>query len=238
MAACGCDRKRDQADLMLGNTALGRPLAAATLGLVGLVLASAQQAPAQERASYRRAIQEIESESWAAAATLLRKAISDDPKERVRRFGRSYLPHYYLGVALFEMRDCRGAEVAFAESERQGVVPGTRLMPDLVSRRGLCEARRRAQSELARGRDLAGSIARLRQQSLSDSAVWQSGSPPLADREQQALAELQDAEALLGSAAAWRDHARIEQAKRTALAAAEELRTVIATATRRAEEIQ
>ncbi len=226
---------------MLGQgeraTSSGSPLAVGALGLVVLLLASAQEAPAQERSTYRRAVKAIESGHWAAAATLLREAISDDPKERQRRFVKPYLPHYYLGVALFEMRNCQGAQAAFAESEGQGAVVRTRVMPDLVSRRSLCKARRRAQSELHRGRDLADSIAQLRHQLRSNPQVWQSGSPSLADRERQALAKLQAAGRLLGSAAAWEDHARIEQARGTALSAVEDLRTMITTATRRAKEI-
>jgi hypothetical protein len=168
---------------------------------------------------------------------LLQEAVAHDPEERDRRIGKPYLPHFYLGLTHFELRNCGQAVAAFGESLAQGIVQGTKMITDLESRQDLCAARRRAQAELERAREVAGQVARLRSQ-LAHSTLWQSGSPPLAELERQALGRFQAAVRLLDSPVAWQDPARLEEARTTAQQAAEELRSVIATASRRLDELR
>jgi len=57
---------------------------------------------------------------------MMQKAIDEQPEARTRvkraLYFRRYLPHFYLGKALYETGDCPGALAAWQESESQGVV--------------------------------------------------------------------------------------------------------------------
>ncbi len=92
---------------------------------------------ADARASYRQGLEELERGAWQAAAESLREAIAERPEESVGAF-RSYLPHYYLGLALSEAGDCQGALAAWSESERQGEVSETPLIHELTANRVRC----------------------------------------------------------------------------------------------------
>ncbi len=75
---------------------------------------------------YKLGLSAAEAEQWTQAAEMMRRAIADQPTARAKVkksfFFRRYLPHFYLGKALFESGDCRGALDAWQESESQGVV--------------------------------------------------------------------------------------------------------------------
>lgn len=70
----------------------------------------------------------VERKKWSEAAESLRRAIAERPESGGRPvliYGRRfepYLPHYYLGVALYNLGDLDGAARAWREAERQGEV--------------------------------------------------------------------------------------------------------------------
>ena len=90
--------------------------------------------------AYKRGLEALDKKRWAEAADQMQRAIDADRNETARRkfriggfgpFGGTefpYLPHYFLGEALIAQNNCAGAVVAYAESERQAVVDGQRLV--------------------------------------------------------------------------------------------------------------
>jgi len=75
---------------------------------------------------YKNGVAAAESQHWTLAAEMMRKAIEEQPnaKTKIKRalYFRRYLPHFYLGKALYETGDCGGALTAWQESEKQDVV--------------------------------------------------------------------------------------------------------------------
>ena len=82
---------------------------------------------------FKKALDAREKPNWAEAEKPMREAIGFNAKEspdkikrgfeRARPFaGTEYLPHFFLGEALFRQNDCAGAMAAWASSEQQGVV--------------------------------------------------------------------------------------------------------------------
>lgn len=92
---------------------------------------------------YKQGIAAAESQKWVVAAEMLREAIAEQPqaKARVKRglYFRRYLPHFYLGKALFETGDCAGALRAWQESESQGVVRRFPEYEQIVEGRAACD---------------------------------------------------------------------------------------------------
>ena len=128
---------------------------------------------ADVRDDYRLGIEALERGEWSQAATLFRQVIGERPDEKARitrsPFSRRYLPHFYLGQALLGMDDCEGSLVAWAESERQGIIPRLPEYQSLVEGRDLCreqaatrsESRTQAQVEIANAEAAAGRVDRL-----------------------------------------------------------------------------
>lgn len=110
-----------------------------------LVLA-APPVRADYRDSYRRGIEAAEKGRWTEAATHLRAAAAEQPKEgeRVKLYGmrfEEYLPHFHLGQALFQSGDCEGALRAFGASQGQGVVQKSASFRTLERSRAECQKR-------------------------------------------------------------------------------------------------
>lgn len=77
--------------------------------------------------AFRRGMAAIDQKRWAEAARELRAAADEKPDtgERVRLYGvqfEYYLPHYFLGVALFQQGDWQGAVQAFNAADQAGPV--------------------------------------------------------------------------------------------------------------------
>ncbi len=80
--------------------------------------------------SFKKGIAALDLEKWQESASHLRAAVAENPRESENRvflsgvFSRPYLPHYYLGWALFNsgLQDCTEALKAFEASERQGLI--------------------------------------------------------------------------------------------------------------------
>lgn len=104
------------------------------VGAVALVLAmlspSAAFAQAQDKdEAFRRGLEARDKKNWKQAELEMRSALVSDPKESTRkvgggifRGGMEYLPHYFLGEALFNQNDCAGAVTEWATSQEQRVV--------------------------------------------------------------------------------------------------------------------
>lgn len=153
---------------------------------------------------YKDGLDALEAGRYAAAAQHFRNAIADKPEERKRLFARTYLPHYYLGLALSELGQCRDALDAFAESERQGVVTEEAdEYAELQRRRSMCQERLKAEAQLEQAlavarqaveaaREEARAVAAQRQ-APALAQRWGQGNPSLARREAQAQGRLDEA---------------------------------------------
>ena len=121
-----------------------------TAAALALLLAVAPPARADYRDSYRRGIEAAEKQRWVEAATHLRAAAAEQPKEgeRVKLYGmrfEEYLPHFQLGQALFQSGDCEGALRAFGVSQGQGVVQKSPAFRTLERTRAECQKRAAAE---------------------------------------------------------------------------------------------
>lgn len=90
----------------------------ASLTTVGFGFASVTPSPllsaGKKPEEFRIAIKAQDRRDWNRSISLLRQALAEQPEdgERVRIYGTrymNYLPHYYLGLAMFKKGDCAGA---------------------------------------------------------------------------------------------------------------------------------
>ncbi len=158
---------------------------------------------------YKAGLAAISRQDYRAAAESMRQAIAgktdEDPRLARKLYLKRYLPHFYLGKALFELGDCPAALAAWAESERQGVVQKfeekaelerdraacrDRLATAAAADEGLAEARRR----LARAEEAARRVSQLAGRPEL-AAAWQQGEPSLAAQENEAAGLLAGARA-------------------------------------------
>jgi hypothetical protein len=76
----------------------------------------------------------------------MREALAEQPREgeQVKLYGmrfEAYLPHYYLGLALFNAGDCEGALASWNTSETQGAVKGANQYKTLLKNRQACQGK-------------------------------------------------------------------------------------------------
>jgi hypothetical protein len=130
-----------------------RPRTAVVLcGAWTIALAITPAAYAQDDA-FRAGLDARGDKKWADVVLQMRRAIQANPQESdrkvrsrlgglLRQGGTEYLPHFFLGEALFNLQECAGAIEAWANSERQRVVESR---PDFMAilQRGYvaCEAK-------------------------------------------------------------------------------------------------
>jgi hypothetical protein len=106
----------------------------------------ASRAAADYKDSYKQGVEAIEKSRWADAARLMQEAIAQKAVEgeTIRFYGQRfepYLPHFYLGLALFSSGDCPGALRSWATSESQGAVRKTDQFRILARNKSSCEAK-------------------------------------------------------------------------------------------------
>jgi len=109
-------------------------------------LALSLPAHADYKESYKRGMELIERGNWAGVAQKMREAAAEQGKEGepIKLYGmrfETYLPHYYLGLALLNSGDCAGALEAWRVSESQGAIKKAAQYKALVKDRTACEAR-------------------------------------------------------------------------------------------------
>ncbi len=81
--------------------------------------------------NFRSGLVALNQKNWPEAARRLRQAALDRPDESAQQVdiangeSRSYLPHFYLGIALYKMNNYVFALDSWQTSERQGVIQRT-----------------------------------------------------------------------------------------------------------------
>jgi hypothetical protein len=103
--------------------------------------------------AFRAGLDARADKKWREVTVQMRRAIQANPQESTRKVrsrlggllrqgGTEYLPHFFLGEALFSLEDCVGAMDAWSISERQGAVQSrTDLVVILRDGYATCEAK-------------------------------------------------------------------------------------------------
>jgi hypothetical protein len=156
---------------------------------------------------YKAGVAAIESEDWDRVGEMMQRAIEIQPnaKARIKKglFFKRYLPHYYLGQALYQSGDCAAALASWQESEAQGVVTRFPEYDQLQAAREDC-SRKHSELEyalsLAKGLVVSAGTSGLKaRQRLADlQATGVTGAESLVERLAIAESDLRDAEILLG----------------------------------------
>ena len=156
---------------------------------------------------YKSGLSASEEGEWERVIEMMRRAIELQPeaKQRVKKalYFKRYLPHYYLGRALYESGDCEGALSAWAESESQEIVTRYPEYDRLQADRESClqlQADIERFFESAKGTVAsAGASAIEARQRLADlQETGTRGAYSLSERLAAAETDLRDAEILLG----------------------------------------
>lgn len=109
-----------------------------------LVLTCVQPLVAQSsRERYRQGLDAYGDGRWQAVVDAMQAAITDRDQARVGALVRRYTPRFYLGVALAELGDCRGALEAWRVSAEQGQIQKTDDFAELEQRQRACDDRLR-----------------------------------------------------------------------------------------------
>ncbi|MDX1382844.1 MAG: hypothetical protein R3190_04315 [Thermoanaerobaculia bacterium] len=186
-----------------------------------LLLATVGALLAQATDLYREGLDAVAVEDWVTAESRMRAAIAERPEARQRR-RLVYIPHYYLGLARFRQGDCAGADEAWRESERQGVVQGLNQARSIARGRETCrlDAERSQAVAVAQGELRETSVAaaalldRARREGTRE--VWDRGDPSPASRHRAALDKLAEARELLTAEATVADVGRARELVREA----------------------
>jgi hypothetical protein len=103
--------------------------------------------------AFRAGLDARADKKWRDVTVQMRRAIQANSQESTRKVrsrlggllrqgGTEYLPHFFLGEALFNLQDCVGAMDAWSISERQGALQSrTDLLMILQGGYGTCEAK-------------------------------------------------------------------------------------------------
>jgi hypothetical protein len=116
------------------------------LAMALLIALAAPAARADYKESFRKGIEAVDRGEWSEAARWMRQAAAEQGAEgeKVKLYGvrfEPYLPHYYLGLALFQAGDCEGALAAWQKSESQGAVQQTSRYKTLQQNGAACRLR-------------------------------------------------------------------------------------------------
>ena len=226
--------------------------------LLGVTLACALTVPAVAQTQdehFKDGMEAQKARRWQQVAERMRAAIKEDRQESARKVGErmggifggvlgggtEYLPHYFLGDALFNLEDCVGAVVAWAESEQQGIVARRAdLCTYSQGLRDLRKSRSHASGQVrtdAPADDSAGGGRRCRRRlgptmAQANPDVWRA-EDSLRERYERVTADVQAARAKLaaaGRARSSRDFADAATGAENARASAEALGVSLAAA--------
>ncbi|HXG58906.1 MAG TPA: hypothetical protein VNL91_07775 [Thermoanaerobaculia bacterium] len=131
-----------------------------------LILLIAIPAPAAERwwDHYKKGIAAINAKNWEAAADSLRRSLAEMPNEstsaRTRKEIIVYVPHFYLGIARFNLGDVDGALAEWKISEEQGAIQNTDYYASLKEwvNRARAEKQKSARDASAESRNAADAM--------------------------------------------------------------------------------
>ena len=102
--------------------------------MITMVLAPAAHAQdARDDTAFKAGLDARDDKKWQDVTLQMRRAIQVNSQESTRKVrsgiggllrqgGTEYLPHFFLGEALFNLQDCVGAVDAWSKSEQQGAV--------------------------------------------------------------------------------------------------------------------
>ncbi len=188
---------------------------------------------------YKNAMRAVEGQDWETAIQLLRQAIEDDPNEKAGTF-KKYLPHYYLGLSLYELGNCKSALTVWAKSHQQGVV--TRLKEVGTMQQGVAVCRKKilrqeTSNDLAVVRGFAAALGDLRDQPEL-AASWASGSPSWEERFVAAEQLMTAAQSILEKSDNQVDLADLERAMEQVVSAAQQLEVIQTEARTKYTEVQ
>jgi len=112
---------------------------------------------------YEKGQAAAEKRDWTSTRELMQRAIAAKPVEQnpavFKKKSFVYVPHFWLGIALFQLGDFDGAAREFATSESQGVIRNTSFYAQLNSWKAKVQEEkvRRAQREASDVRKVADS---------------------------------------------------------------------------------
>ena len=105
--------------------------------------------------SYNKGVAAVRAKNYEAAADALQRAIAEMPVENGAARARSeiitYVPHFWLGIARFNLSDVDGALREWKTSEDQGVVQSTPYFAQLRDWEARAQSERNHRSETAAG---------------------------------------------------------------------------------------
>jgi hypothetical protein len=118
------------------------------LAVVSAILAATVGVRADYKDSFKRGVQAYRRGNWPEAFKYFMMAIEEKTADSgesvpISGFGdlARYHPHFYLGVVLSKMNDCRGALKEWERSEGDGAIAKADLISNLKSYRTDCEKR-------------------------------------------------------------------------------------------------
>ena len=127
---------------------------------------------------YKDALDAVKVQDWPTAIGLLRQAIKEQPTAKSGTF-KKYVPHYYLGLSLYELGNCKSALINWEESQKQGVFKNLKEFSTLQHGVQVCEKRvirKEALSDLAEVTGFATALQQLRNQPELEER-WKQGDP-------------------------------------------------------------
>ena len=117
--------------------------------------------------SYNRGVAAVRAKSYEAGAEALQRAVAEMPVEngaaRAKNEIITYVPHFWLGIARFNLSDVEGALREWKTSEDQGVVQSTPYFAQLREWEARARSERQRRSESAAGdskRDANAAVGR------------------------------------------------------------------------------
>lgn len=153
----------------------------------------------QNRA-YSRGKWAVDEEQWGQVVRLMTQAIDEDSTERKRPLQGPYIPHFFLGLGLYELGDCGQAMQHLKKSRRYMVVQETPEGRQLDEIERACNAKsemvRKAQQDIEKGHQLIEWVENRTADPLLAS-FWNSGLPPPIVQFREAERSLVRAEELL-----------------------------------------
>lgn len=212
------------------------PRARPWLAALILLAALAGETLADARDEYKAGITEIEGKNYAEAVRRFRAAIAERPEERHHLLtARRYYPHYYLGVALTEVQDCRAGIRALSESKSQGKIERSEdLLADLERRLTSCQqhiaavdtAHEEVEDLLSQGEETGKTLEGL-QTKPTLAPLWSRDERGLATRQRKAQDQLRSLRQLASTAQQAGDLTALGEAKKGAEASLRDLRAVV-----------
>ncbi|HEY6361360.1 MAG TPA: hypothetical protein VIX63_09660, partial [Vicinamibacterales bacterium] len=197
------------------------------LGVMLCAVSWPAAASAQDEA-FRRGLEARDDGNWTAVVTEMQEAVKSDPRESTRRVGgglfrqgTEYLPHFFLGEALFNQKLCARAVEEWWISEQQGAIRGRKEFVNIIANGyKACAARgvllpvefNQQQGSTTQVVTEATALAE-RVTKLGGSDVW---TPDIHEQYARASAELTAAQARLAAGTASRVAAHFAEARAAA----------------------